>query len=199
MRKACFTFLVVLFFGCNNDDQTAPKNDYSSFLQKTLPQFSGTINNAPFLWEFNVGTYQMSYSYLFPNGDANDPNRLLDFVLNQEDGNNQFVITAPIYDTSSTTDFNKVFGLGLKNLGDSDENFHIRIRRNNVTYQICNSSANYKIEVLKTEEIVIENSNEKVLKVWFKIDNIELNNCDSDVNYSFNDGLLLAHFSGYKS
>ena len=199
MKKIILAALILIFIGCNNDDENQVNNDYSYFLNLTQPQFRAKFNNTNLFWEFNVGTYQMSSAYLFPNGESEDPNRILRFVLNQENGNNQFVITTPIYDTSSETEYNNVFGLGLKKIGDSNENYHISIINNNTTHQICNSNANYKIEVLKTEEIIFENPNPNILKVWFKIDNIELNNCNSNSDYKLNDGLLIAHFIGYKS
>lgn len=199
MKKVFLSILVTIIVGCNKDDDNNNKVDYTSFFEKTRPQFSGNINNNFLFWEFNFGTYQMSSASLYPNGDATDPNRLLRFVLNQENGNNQFVITTPIFDITSENDFNTVFGLGKKKLGDYNENYHISITDNNYNYQICKSTANYSIEVLKTEEIILESPNYNILKVWYKIDNIELNKCNPNNNYSLTDGLIIAQFIGYKN
>ena len=199
MKKIIPALLLLLFIGCSSDDDNQVNNDYSYFLDLTQPQFRGKINNTPLFWEFNFGTYQMSSVFLYPNGDSEDPNRLLRFVLNQQDGNNQFVITTPIYDTSSETEFNTVFGLGSKSIGDSNDDYHISILNDNISHQICSSGANYTIEILKKEEIISENSNLNVLKVWFKVDDIELNNCNPTVDYDLNDWLIIAQFIGYKS
>jgi len=199
MKKIILAVLMFVFIGCNSDEENQVDKDYSYFLNLTQPQFRGKINNTHLLWEFNMGTYQMNSTYLFPNGNSEDPNRLLRFVLNQEHGNNQFVITTPIYDTSSEIEYKNVFG--PKHIGDSDNDYHITIINNNINHQICNSIANYNIEVLKTEEIIFENPNinPNILKVWLKIDNIELNNCDSNTEYDLSDGLVIAQFIGYKT
>jgi hypothetical protein len=199
MKILFLSILSLIILGCNKDDDNENKVDYTSFFEKTRPQFTGNINNNSLFWDFNVGTYQMSSASLYPNGDSTDPNRLLRFVLNEENGNNQFIITTPIFDISSENDFNTVFSLGKKKLGDYNENYHISITNNNYTYQICNSAANYNIEVLKTEEIILESPNQNILKVWFKIDNIELNKCNPNINYSLTNGLLLAQFIGYRN
>lgn len=201
MKKIIFAVSILIFIGCSKDDDhqvNDVKKDYSFFLNSTNPQFRGNIGTSSLIWQFNAGTYQMSSGFFYPNGDSQDPHRLLRFVLNQENGNNQFLITTPIYDTSSETEYNNVFGLGPKSIGDSDNDYHIRIVNNNITHQICNSSANYKIEVLKKEEIIFENPNQNKLKVWFKLDNIKLNNCNPNTDYDLNDGLIIAEFYGYK-
>lgn len=199
MKKIILVVLIFCFISCDNDDAKPVKNDYSFFLNLTSPQFRAKVNNAQLSWEFKVGQYQMSSSSLIPSGNFDNPQRLLRFVLNQESGNNQFVISTPIFDTSSAIAYNEVFGLGLKKIGTYSEAFHLSVLNKDVRYQICSSDANYKIEVLKTEEIISESPNPTILKVWFKLDNIKLNYCNPNSNIELNDGLIIAHFIGYKS
>lgn len=91
-----------------------------------------------------------------------------------------------------------MFGIGVKKIGDLNSNFHIRILKNDRDYEICNSDANYNIEILKTEEIISMSTQPSILKVWFKIDNIKLNNCNLDTNDELNNGLVIAQFIGYR-
>lgn len=199
MRKLILAFIVFTFIGCSNDDDNEVDNDYSTFLNRTRPQFSGELNNIRLFWEFNVGTYQINSGFFNRIGDPDDPNRILRFILIQDNGKNQFEIRTPTFDTSSEVEFDEVFGLGLKKLGDSDEDYQISILDRSVNYQICNSSSNYNVEVLKTEVTRPEGRSSDVLKVWFKIDTIEFDDCDLNTDSELTHGLVLAEFIGFKS
>lgn len=199
MRKLILAFIVFTFIGCSNDDDNEVDNDYSTFLNRTRPQFSGELNNIRLFWEFNVGTYQINSGFFNRSGDPDDPNRILRFILIQDNGKNQFEIRTPAFDTSSEVEFDEVFGLGLKKLGDSDEDYQISILDRSVNYQICNSSSNYNVEVLKTEVTRPEGRSSDVLKVWFKIDTIEFDDCDLNTDSELTNGLVLAEFIGFKS
>jgi hypothetical protein len=190
--------LSVLFISCDKDDAEIQSEDLSYFLGSSIPQFSASLDNESLNWIFGVGTYQTNIAYLFPNGDSTDPNRYLRFVLNQENGDNQFVLRTPIYDTSSDDEFNNVFGIGLKTIGNSDDDFFISLRNNNENYSICNSDVDYQIEILKTEETTDNSPNQTSLKVWIKIVDLNLNECNPNYNKSLTNGLILAKFYGSK-
>jgi len=190
--------LSILFVSCDKDDAEIQSEDLSYFLESSTPQFSASLDNELLNWMFGVGTYQTNIAYLFPNGDSTDPNRYLRFVLNQENGDNQFVLRTPIYDTSSDDEFNSVFGIGLKTIGNSDDDFFISLRNNNENYSICNSDVDYQIEILKTEETTDNSPNQSSLKVWIKIVDLNLNECNPNYNKSLTSGLILAKFYGYK-
>lgn len=198
MKKVILFVLMLNFIGCSSDDDHEANIDYSYFLNSTQPQFKGKINDTQLFWDSKSNKYLVNSSYIFPNGDSEDPNRFLRFVLFEDNGNNEIVVTAPIYDTSSEIEFEEVFGIGVKKIGDLNSNFHIRILKNDTDYEICNSDANYNIEILKTEEIISMSTQPSILKVWFKIDNIKLNNCNPDTNDELNNGLVIAQFIGYR-
>lgn len=199
MKNILLSFILsITLFSCNTDDNEIQTEDHSSFLEKTTPQFSAYLDDDLLNWKFGADLYQVNLGYFYPNGDSTDPNRYLRFTLNQENGSNQFVIYTPIYDTSSDVEFNDVFGLGLKKLGNSDEDFFISLTKNNITYAICNSELNFQIEILKAEESIENNSTQKVLKVWIKIENMRLNDCDPNYNKNLNKGLILAKFYGHR-
>lgn len=199
MKKIILLVLLFSFIGCSKDDDHEAKTDYSYFLSLTQPQFRGKINDSKLYWDSTYSKYLVNSAYIFPTGDSEDPHRFLRFVLFQDNGNNEIVITAPIYDTSSETEFEEVFGIGVKKTGAYNSNFHFSILSNDIHYEICNLDANYNIEILKTEEIISETSQPSVLKVWFKIDNTKLNNCSPNGNDELIDGIVLAQFIGYKS
>ena len=199
MKKIILFVLVLCFIGCSSDDEHEANIDYSYFLNSTHPQFKGKINDSQFLWDSKSYKYLVNSSYIFPNGDSEDPHRFLRFVLFEDNGNNEIAVTAPIYDTSSEIEFEEVFGIGVKKIGKYNSNFHIRIINKDINYEICNSDANYNIEILKTEEIISMSTQPSVLKVWFKIDNIKLSNCNPNTNDELNNGLVIAEFVGYRS
>lgn len=200
MRLFLLIFASLCMLGCDKDDDiiTAPAGP--SFLDEMKPQFRAKLNDSMLFYKFDVGAYQMSSAALFPNGDNTDPARFLRFVLNQENGDNQFLISAPIYDTSSASAFNSVFGIGSKPLGDSGTDYNIQIRNNHNTFILCDESANYSIEIMKTEEVNREPPNFDELYVWFKIDDIQLNDCGNvNDDLSLKNGLILASFIDYKN
>ena len=196
MKKVItLSFLLLLSLGCSKDDDEIPV-DNSLFLQKSIPQFTGKINDVQKNWEFGFNTYQMNTASLYIDG-ASNPNRFLRFVLNAENGNNQFILSCPVYDTSSELEFNQVFGLGVKDLGESGTKFHIEITNDDYTYRLCNPNSTYKIEVLKKEETTEINHNE--LKVWFKIKKVKSENCTTGNPFIMENILIIAKFIDYKN
>ncbi|MFC4634422.1 hypothetical protein ACFO3O_10920 [Dokdonia ponticola] len=199
MQKIVFILILsLLFFSCDKDDNEIQTEDFSLFLERITPLFSASLDNEILNWGFGLGTYQTNIAYWNPNGDATNPNRYLRFVLNQENGDNQFLIRTPLYDTSSDIEFDTVFGLGIKTIGNSDDDFFIRIRNVNEEYSICDIDVDYQIEILKTEEIIDDDPSEMGLKVWIKIDDLSLNECNPDYTKNLTNGLILARFIGYK-
>ncbi|TYC18151.1 hypothetical protein ES677_01870 [Bizionia gelidisalsuginis] len=199
MKKLIIIFaLSFSFFSCDKDDTEILEEDYASFLEKTTPQFSAHLGNEVLNWRSGFAAYQSSIGYLYPDGDQTHPHRYLRFILNEENGDNQFLIRAPLYDTSSETEFTTVFGQGIKTIGKSNDDFYISIKNNNYNYAICNSDAKFQLEILKTEEITNEYSSQKELFVWIKIEKINLNDCNFNYNKSLNNGLILAKFYGHK-
>lgn len=199
MKKLILLLLISVSISCNNDDDQIVEEDYSFFLDEEIQQFRGTLNETSLFYQFGWNTYQMSSQALYVNGSAEDPMRLLKFILNQENGDNQFIISTPVFDTSSPVEYNDVFGLGLKNLGTGPDNFNVQIRENNVTYNICSQQSDYKIEVLKTEENYLEPQMSYELKVWFKISHVSSVDCSSANDFEVNDALILASFNDYKN
>ncbi len=199
MKKILLVLILsTLFISCDKDEDEIQPEDFSYFLESSIPKFSASLDNELLNWIFGVGTYQTNIAYFFPNGDPTDPSRYLRFALNQENGDNQFVLRTPIYDTSSDDEFNNVFGIGLKTIGNSDDDFFISFRNNNDNYSICNSDVDYQIEILKTEETTDNTPNQTSLKVWIRIVDLNLDECNPNYNESLTNGLILAKFYGYE-
>lgn len=192
MKKTLFLLLTLSLVNCSNDDVVVTSS-YSEFLTQKLPQFTAVIDDQLLNWSYG-DEYQMDYTFMAPEGNDGDPHLSLGFRLSQDDGANQFLITTPLYDTSSEVEYNKVFALGVKKIGDASDEFHIRLVKNNVVYEVCDSDAGYTIEILKTQQVITGGPANYILKVWFKIDNIELNKCNPNTNKSLNNGLVMAHF-----
>lgn len=188
----------LLFISCDNDDDIKQSNDLDNFLERSTLQFSASLDNQLLKYKFGFDTYQTSISYIFANEDFNDPHRYLRFALNQENGDNQFLIQTPVYNTNSVEEFNNVFGLGPKSIGNSDDDYFLILNYINEQFSICNSDANYQIEVLKTEEVKDFNSDRTGLKVWFKIEDLNLSECNPNYGSSLTNGLIIAKFYGYQ-
>jgi hypothetical protein len=201
-------FIIIGMFSCDKDDDNADlrfAEPNANFLAKTTPQFLATLNSEPLEWVFGI-RYQMGQSIEYSDEvTAPSPIRRLGFGLNENNGDNYFAIRTPGYDTSSDLAFDNVFGLGLKNIGDSDDDFKINIQNNNVNYQSCGSDAGYTLEILKTEEFEVETFGESgniistYIRVWMKIQDINLNDCDITADENLTGSLVLAHFNGFRT
>lgn len=190
--------MFILLVSCDNDDNEVELDNLSNFLESTTPQFFAFLDDQELDWKFGFGGYQTYIGYFSQNNDFTNPSRYLEFVLNQENGDNQFLLRTPIYDTSSDIEFNIVFGTGLKTIGKSEDEFFISLRNANENYSLCNSGINYEIEILKTEEIFDGDLNQTYLNVWIKLSDLNLNECDPNYNKSLTNGLILARFYGHK-
>ncbi len=199
MKKILFIIVLVgLCISCEKDDDQIESDDLSNFLESETPQFSAVLGDDDINWEFGFETYQYGMSYIFAGDGPNDPRRILRFILYQENGNNQFIIQTPVYNTFSDEAVNNVFGIGPKNIGNSNDDFFISLTNNDDSYSICESDSNYQIEILKTEEIASSFDDQVFLNVWFKIEDLELNTCDPEYDKTLTNGLILAKFTGHR-
>ncbi len=194
-----FLILLVLpfFISCNKDDTPLVVIEEITFLDLTTPQLSAKLNNSSLLW---LGGFAEGYSVTSGASFLNEsPNiRKLYFTLDQNNGNNQFSISTPIYDFSNETEFQNVFGLGKKSLGNSNQDFKLFLRHNGITFQFCHQEQNLCLKIVKTEEMYVEHAERDQLKGWFKVDDIDLSICNFSQGTFLEDGLILAEFFFYK-
>lgn len=201
LQKPLFKFTVLLIaflsmVSCkdSDDDSVDPERDLFFFLEKTDPQFSADLNDDFILWQtFPLGDFSSNGSASFPSGDTDSTIKEITYFMIQ--GSMRISITAPVYDTASPAAIQDVFGLGFKSLGAEDSDYKIAIESGSDSYNIClDDSTAYQMEIIKTEEDEFG-----ALKVWFVIDDINLNTCDEDTSGTFNNGLFLARFFDYSA
>ncbi len=195
MKKLFFLLSISLFLGCGSDDDNPVAVDYSFFLDDDTPRITGKFGNEDFAWYSGfVGAYGVAYSYNGLNGDSNSPERILKFGLLFD--TNYFFIWTPRYNITSENEFNQVFGLGKKSIGNSESDFYLEINYGGIDYISCETMSSSKVEILKTEEGLHVGS--EVLKVWFKLDDMDFTDCNTGMNFHLNEGYVVAYFWGYK-
>ncbi|MCM4160886.1 hypothetical protein FHG64_17850 [Antarcticibacterium flavum] len=198
MKRLLPIISIIFILSCSSDEEGITKeeslNEYSYFLELDIPQFKGNVNGSYMIYQFGHNTYQMGSSSWNPKDDPKEPTRKSLFVLNQENGNNQFVISTPTYDSSSPAEVDEVFGTGIKKLGPGPDNFYIQIRSGNSTFKICEEESVYEIEVLKSKEIFVDHSGIQYMNVWFKIDKVHSANCSGGNSFNIQNALILAQF-----
>jgi hypothetical protein len=198
LRKILFLFSILTIFGCQSDDDNDPvAPDYSFFLDDDTPRITGKFGDEDFVWNSGfVGAYGVAYSYNGLNGDSNSPERILKFGLLKQFSTNYFFIWTPRYNITSEMEFNQVFGLGKKPIGNSESNFYLEINYEGIDYISCEAMSNSTVEILKTEEGVHVGS--EVLKVWFKMDDMDFTACNGAMNFRMNEAYVMAYFWGHK-
>ena len=112
----------------------------------------------------------------------------------EDDGNNEFSINTPIYDASTQSGFNSVFGLGEKSIGEFTLGYQFTIVYDNTVGLGCPQNLTYNLTVLKTEEIEDNGPNGNRLRVWYKIDDIDLSECEVNSTGLLTNGFILAEF-----
>ena len=201
MSKYLFGLILTLtIISCKKDDVVInPKKDYTAFLATTSQTFKGNLDGTNFSWSFGWNQFQGITGYQNGNGicDSTDPVRIVLFGLTLESaGQTRFRLYSPKYNSTSESEFSKVFSLGKKKLGDFKTDFYLSINKDNNFYQSNSLSPTNEIEILKTEEFT--DNLVKKLRVWFRID-AKLSSCSCQNNNSvLADGLMLAEFFGYK-
>ena len=197
MKKLGILMFIVVLAGCTEDEIKKPEApiDYGNFLNTKVPQINADVNDQSIHWEFGWQTYQMGCGAICPKGPE-DPHRMVEFWLTQENGDNRFVISSPEYDASSPEAFDRVFGLGEKSLGHLGEDFNLQFRMNGSYYRTCEVDPEYKIEILKTRELV--NTSLPTLRVWFVIKHVKAVNCASVDKFEIGNARIIAEFVGYK-
>ena len=201
MNKYFIGFILTLtIISCKKDDVVInPKKDYTAFLATTSKTFLGNLDGTNFSWSYGWNQFQGIAGYENGNGicDSTDPVRVVLFGLTSEGGGHtRFRLYSPKYNSTSESEFLKVFSLGKKQLGDFRNDFYLVINKDNNFYQSNGLSPTNEIEILKTEEFT-DNLGKK-LRVWFRID-AKLSSCSCQNNNSvLADGLMLAEFFGHK-
>jgi hypothetical protein len=181
--------------GCTEDKMEEREPNYTLFLAQRTPSLSANLNSQSINWRYGFQEYQMITGYCNANGvnSTTEPLRVLSFELSTDDTSNRFSLTLPKMDTSDPNDVNRVLSIGQKQLGQSDNEFQFYIRKDSVYY--FNSVSNQKIEILKTEEVIKED-NQKRLIVWVKIENLVLEN-HSGEKLHLKNGLMVAELYGH--
>ena len=198
MKKIPILLFVLFIFNCQSDDDNTPRVDKTAlFLEETTPQFTGKLEDYNISWSFGFSQYQMSSAFNYPNGESS-PERYLRFALTQENGDNQLILFSPVFDSSSIASFNSVFGLGEKQIGNLLENYRLSIRKDGITYEACDLENLFKIEVIKTEEVLSDDASGNKLKVWYKLEPINFSECDPNFDNSLSESFILAQFIGYE-
>ncbi len=198
MKKLLFLLSISLFLGCGSDDDNDPVAvDYSFFLDDDTPRITGKFGDENFAWYSGfVGAYGVDYSYNPLNGDPNSPERILKFGLLKQFDTNYFFIWTPRYNITSENEFNQVFGLGKKTIGNPQSDFYLEINYDGIDYISCEAMSSSKVEILKTEEGLHVSS--EVLKVWFKLDDMDFTSCNGNMNFNLKEGYVMAYFWGHK-
>jgi hypothetical protein len=191
--------LSLTIIGCKKDDAGTKQKDYTYFLKQTTPKFQGKLNNEAFTWIYGQQCQSMA-GYQNGSGicDSTDPVRMVLYGLTlNSDFQQRYVLYSPKYNTSSETEFARVFTVGKKTLGTLGADFYLSITRDNKIYQ-TNANNENEIEILKTQEFT-DYLGDK-LRVWFKL-NAKLTpacgGCQSD-NLVLSDGILLTEFYGFR-
>ena len=195
MKKILLIIFMLVFISCSKDDEDGIK-DYEYFLNFDTFQFRGNLNAKDIIYQYGIDAFQIASSSWIPNGNPKDPNRILLFALNSNEGNNQFFIETPNFDSTTPTELDQIFAPGIKKLGPGTDSFKVQIINNDSTFRLCDLDSDYKLEVLKTIEIFdldIEGS-KRQFKVWFKIEKVLSDNCSSDTNFELKNALIIGRF-----
>jgi hypothetical protein len=195
MKRLLILILTISLLGCTEDEMEDREPNYALFLAQRTPSLSANLNSQSINWRYGFQEYQMIMGYCNANGvsGTKEPLRILSFELSSDDTSNKFSFTLPKMDTSDPNEVKSVLSIGQKQLGHSDNQFQFYIRKDGIYY--FNSASNQKIEILKTEEIIQE-GNQKRMIVWVKIKNLELENSNGDKLHVKN-GLMVAELYGH--
>jgi hypothetical protein len=199
MKKVLFYSILLTFLSvsCGSDDDSNSDNqdNLTTFLEDQTPKFQGMLNNEEVSFLFGPDTQSSSSVNSDPE---NDNLRVLQFMLNQNNGENYFTITTPAFDIASENEFNSVFGLGTKDIGWYYNHFSFNFLINGEVYQICGPQDGNEIEILQVNEFV-DDSQINTLMVWFKLIDLNLiNYCPSNNDFILEDGLIIAKFIGHR-
>jgi hypothetical protein len=198
MKKALLILVLSLvLINCKKEDNLISV-DYTPYLSVKTPSFVGTTDKYSFWWKYGFNTYQMNSGYDIgkPFYDPLDSDRVLFFGLVAENSTNYFRIITPKFDSTSNDDYNALFSLGKKSVGNLFSDYHIQIQINDQFYNSDN--LNNEIEILKTEKFIDESGKNSLL-VWFKYDSILLNHPNLNNNIVLSEGFIIAKFYGFQN
>ncbi|MCR9014316.1 hypothetical protein [Aquiflexum gelatinilyticum] len=195
MKQLIILILTISLMGCTENEMEDREPNYTLSLANSTPSLSANLNSQSINWRYGFQEYQMIIGYCNANGvsGTKEPLRILNFELSSDDTSNKFSFTLPKMDTSDPNEVKSVLSKGQKQLGHSDNQFQFYIRKDGIYY--FNSASNQKIEILKTEEIIKED-NQKRMVVWVKIENLELQN-ETGEKLHLKNGLMVAELYGH--
>lgn len=182
-------------YSCGDDDDAQVVDPTVAFLTESVPQFRGKLDEFLIDYKFSLD-YQMSSTSFNSNGSGEDPLRSLRFVLNQEFGDNQFILRSPNYDSSTVDGYDSLFALGSKSIGETTDSYRVQFTRSNKTYFLCAEDVGLELEVLKVEET--EDTSGASLKVWYRLGTVPLNLCDTNDDEVLSNAYILAQFRSFR-
>ncbi len=199
MIKPLLSFILILIIvSCKKDDlQITPREDNAKFLTTSLPIFIGNLGGNNFSWS-NGGQGGQWGGYTNDNCDPTNPMKIVIFGLSLG-GQTAFKLYSPKHNTTSQEEFDRLFSLGKKKLGDFQTDFHLEIlkEKENKFYQSSSLASINEIEILKTEEFT-DYFGQK-LRVWFKITaKLSCNSTSNDNDGLLSNGLMIAEFQTFK-
>ena len=196
-KRFIFIFGLFFLFACEKEEARTTKKDYSTFLAYNVNSLFGVLENKSISWSFG-SNFQGISGYENGSGvcDPTDPTRTVLFGLTSEGGGNTyFRFYSPVY--NATTDFENIFELGEKRLGNFKTDFYLSIFIDNTLYESSRNLSN-QIEILKKQELRSTDGFVRY-RVWFRLNAILKPICGCEKpDLKLTDGMLLAEFFGVK-
>jgi hypothetical protein len=194
--------ILVSFISCKKEVkiQAPPirEKDLSKFLLKSDLYFDGYIDLEKYEWELGKNLHVFGV-----NDNANglcdpsysDPNRIASSGLKAYNGDVEYLIYTPRYNMTNEKEFDRIFSVGIKDLGDIKTNFHLYIKVNNIEYRSnAYSMSDNVLEILKTKVQQVT-PNIKVVQAWIKV-KASLNTCNCEKTDSYlTNGYIIATFA----
>ena len=213
MKKTILPIIILLFFINCNKNKEDTDIDYSSFLNSTVPSFSGEKDGVSFNWEFSWSTFHNSYGMV--NGPLEQYNideneRIIFYSLHEQNNNilylpdfctneetysviNGIDISTPKFNFLTDDLLNSVLNIGKKNIGTFENGFNFTVYVNSKKY--CPGEYFEGIEILKTE-MVAENEAQYIY-VWLVLDDIVLVSNEEESSIYLSNGKIIAKFRLY--
>jgi hypothetical protein len=194
---------ILVFSACKKEEKKEPKavretKDERAFLSENTSAFYGILDNEYLDWILGADLHVFGI-----NDNANglcdptysDPNRIASSGLKAYNGNVEYLIYTPKYNMTYEKDFDNIFSVGRKDLGDIQKSFHLYIKRDNIEFRTnANRLQDNVLEILKTK-VYQHTPNIKIVTVWFKLKaSLSICNCEKTDSYLTN-GYIIASFA----
>jgi hypothetical protein len=190
---------IVSLYGCKKEDKPFKDGpNIESFLLETKPLYQGKTDGLPFKWQSDFVQYSFQMFVVESGSNQNNLEKLVGCRLSSSHNSNYFEFSFPVDNNTSQQEFDQIFELGPKNLGEKNEDLHIEVRKDDVIYYACDLDNNITIELIKFEETTEHSPPQFYLNAWYKISNFDFNECGGGNSYAVKNVLVLAQFLDYR-